>query len=757
MISVTEVADSAIPAYEALAAAEIPHSIPLCPPASASGQDLIAPPARVPSLTVARADTPAGEHIGWARVPGPRPRRSDAHSSSADGSGLSLLQKNVRLKRIDIAAAGLPAAHSREQEETNTVLSVAGQCSTPNPPAPALVVPTPLGRRQLVRANDCAQPAGIQSDSVPPPVPGLLTEATLVDSLPVPRPLNIDAALSPPTDDQGLRQAVHLLRAPWRNFWRGDLCSLPGLPACFLSALRHCVPALDIVQHVHLFTDGSFIAGSPGAKCGWGICAVFEGLCQQQHAFAFAGFAGGPLETFLQRPVGALNTSYFAETAAAVVAVAWQLSLPACVPVTLWYDCQAVGGVINGHMAPKAGQGCLSLASRLRSVVHLVESVRGNACRAVWLPSHAGNPFNELADCVAKAGAKLQIGDGGLAAPLWSLLQSPLLSWAWMLPGRDTSMPLLPDLLQGKYEECDRPSVECVMQPQPEPSCPTVARLAIKIVSCNVQTLRGKKPLVAQQLVDRKINITGLQETRLSQNSEINGAAFFEFFSAASSGEGGCALLFSRQVPYAWRGLQPLFFDKSHFTCVHSTPRHLAVRVKAPFLDMLVVTAHAPQSGSGNAAIDTWWHEFMQAPWLQPFRGRIVACLDANAQLGSVETEQVGRHAGTSETPAGAALREWLHLMQAFLPATFFNAQGRCIPSACEPTWFSPSGSGYRIDYIALPAAWIADPCRPSVLEDFELLNKDHLPVLVEVSRLITGMPPAKAPLAHHATLCQGP
>ena len=402
VITVTEVADSAIPAYEAMAAAEIPHSIPICPPASASGQALLAQPVRIPSLTVARADTPAGEHIGWTHVPRPRPQRPDEPSSSADGSGLSLLQTNARLIRTDKTAAGLSAAHSREQKRFNTVPSAADHCPTLNPPALAPVVPTPLGRRRLAGVPSRAQLADMQPNSVPPPVAEPSTEADLVDGPPVPCPLHIDEALSPPTDDQSLRQAVHFLRAPWQNFWRGDLCSLPGLPACFLRALHCCVPALDTVQHVHLFTDGSFIAGSSGAKCGWGICAVFEGLCQQQRAFAFAGFAGGPLETFLQRPVGALNTSYFAEAAAAIVAVAWQLSLPACVPATLWYDCQAVGGVINGHMAPKAGQGCLSLASRLRSVVHLVESVRGNACRAVWLPSHAGNPFNELADCVPK-------------------------------------------------------------------------------------------------------------------------------------------------------------------------------------------------------------------------------------------------------------------------------------------------------------------------------------------------------------------
>ena len=516
------------------------------------GMELIFPP-RLTHATVLHERVASGSS---------RPTRRDP-------ADMSLLQVQAHMKRAPRHPE--PAA---AQAIPSTVSSKVSRCPAPNQSASAIVVPTPLGRRRLARVSDCEQPACAQSGCEPPTVPKPPAEAVRVDRLPVSRSLNIDAALSPPNDDQGLRQSVHLLRAPWRNFWRGDLCSLPGLPTCFLNALRHCAPALGTVQHVHLFTDGSFIAGSPGAKCGWGICAVFEGLYQQQHAFAFAGFAGGPLETFLQRPVGALNTSYFAETAAAVVAVAWQLSLPACVPVTLWYDCQAVGGVINGHIAPKAGQGCLSLAGRLRSVVHLVESVRGSPCQATWLPSHAGNPFNELADCVAKAGAKLQIGDGGLAAPLWSLLQSPLLQWAWMLPGRDTSMPLLTDLLQGKYEERDQPSVECVVQPHPEPSRPTVARLAIKIVSCNVQTLRGKKPLVAQQLVDRKISIAGLQETRLSQNSEINGAAFFEFFSASSCGEGGCALLFSRQVPYAWQGLQPLFFHlRAFFASAPRSPR----------------------------------------------------------------------------------------------------------------------------------------------------------------------------------------
>ena len=738
VISVTEVADAAIPAYEALAAAEIPHSIPICPPASAAGQDLIAPPARVPSLTVARADTPIGEHIGWSRVPRPRPQSSDEPSSSAGGSGLSLLQTDVKLKRAIAADAGLPVARSRVQVDA----------ARSQPVLPHVLIPTPLGRRRVANCTDAPAPRSEVS-------PKALHGNVHAPSSAPPQVLNLSAQLPPPSAEQELSRVIQSLRAPWQHHWRGDLCSVPSLPVCFLKALHHCVPRLDVIQHVHIFTDGSFISEGGRAACGWGVCTVFEGVHHGATAFAFAGYAGGPIDAFLQRPLGADNTSYFAEVAAAIVAVTWQLSLPSSFPATLWYDCQAVGGVIDGSMSPKGGQGCLSLASRLRAVVHLVESVRGCPCNAKWLPSHTGNPFNELADCVAKAGARFQLGESCLPDVFWALLQSPLLPWAWMLHCGDPSLPRLTQILDGAYEEGDIPPADCIPSPCPPAPSQITARVVAKVCSCNVQTLKDKKPLVIQQFLERKVHIAGLQETRLTRATEIQGAAFFEFFTAAQDGEGGCALLFNRRIPYAWKGLQPLFFERTHFTCVHSSHRLLVIRVKAPLLDVLVVSAHAPQSGHGAEAVEAWWHEFMRAPWLRLHQGRIIACIDANAQLGSVESQSVGRHAGVTETHAGSLLREWLDLAQAFLPATFYNQAGHCIPNAHEPTWISPSGCGYRIDYVALPVTWSGHPCSPSVLNDFELLNKDHLPVQVEVSRCTTGQ--VTVPKRHSPSFTRDP
>ena len=123
------------------------------------------------------------------------------------------------------------------------------------------------------------------------------------------------------------------------------------------------------------------------------------------------------------------------EVAAAVVATVWQLSVPQDLPVTLWCDCQAVVGIIDGSMSPKQGQGCLSLASRLRSAVHLVEKARKRPCRVQWLPSHAGNPFNEFVDRVAKAGAKCQIGDSWCLLGVASLSVAALgLACVWPRP-----------------------------------------------------------------------------------------------------------------------------------------------------------------------------------------------------------------------------------------------------------------------------------------------------------------------------------
>ena len=360
-----------------------------------------------------------------------------------------------------------------------------------------------------------------------------------------------------------------------------------------------------------------------------------------------------------------------------------------------------------------------------------------------WIPSHSGIFFNDVVDAVAKAGAR---GDGcslPLPAAIWKLLDSPFLPWAWLADYSGNAFPLFDCIADGVYEPSDEVPAELLPRTVEASVVPVVAELSLKLVTCNVQTFKDKRNIVLQQLLDRKITIAGLQETRTTLDTRCNGADFFEFASAAIRGEGGSSLFFSRRHPYGWRDGRPLFFDAAHFQCVHAEAQILAVQVRAPHLQLLCVSAHAPHSGSPAADVQQWWRQFAKASWLRGQQGRIAIFLDGNAQVGTVQSDAIGAHAADQETAAGAFMRDWADSFEVCFPATFCNASGACVPSAKEPTWFSPSGAGYRIDYVGIPSQWQKGVCSPSVLQDFELLNRDHVPAQIAVSLRISGRPPA--------------
>ncbi|CAE7762521.1 unnamed protein product [Symbiodinium sp. CCMP2456] len=363
---------------------------------------------------------------------------------------------------------------------------------------------------------------------------------------------------------------------------------------------------------------------------------------------------------------------------------------------------------------------------------------------------HNGHLYNEIVDAVAKAGAALTLPGPVFAHAFWAVLNSPLLSWAWLAkddPCR-SDFPTLSRLAEGGYEARDAIPDRCLPALVDTTESTVTASLCLTFVTCNVQTLRDKRPLVLQQLTDRGAHVTGLQETREGLDSQCFGTSFAEFAAAGSQGEGGVTLLFNMQKPYGWAAGRPLMFDKSHFTCIHADSRCIAVQVRAPHLRILCVSAHAPHSGHTADSLQAWWRTFEQAPWLRKHQGRTVLMVDANAQLGSVTSDSVGGHAADDETPNGSFLRSWVDAMEAFLPSTISDAHGRLVPNAREPTWFSPSGQGYRIDYVALPAAWSTCRCCPATWPDFELLNKDHLPATVKVQLQLHGRatPASSAP-----------
>ncbi|CAE7939239.1 unnamed protein product, partial [Symbiodinium sp. KB8] len=577
-------------------------------------------------------------------------------------------------------------------------------------------IATPLGRRHLPRP---APPAH------EPPMPKVIE---LNPVLPAPQ--------TPPLT--AFRQCLHLLKLPWHEFWRSawdGVKPVKGLPLPPIA--RFDGPCAS--RRIHIFTDGSKLGTGVKVQCGWGLVICSEDTAS--NTFHCGGFAGGPLEPFLRRPLGAGPSSFDAEVIACIVATCWAASLPEGSEVVLWHDCQGAGSLLAGDCSSHA-QG--SIASLLRPLALWCQH-SGINLQVHWVPSHSGHFFNELVDSVAKAGARSCFPAPAFPNAFWQLLASPFLPWAWLgahVPADSRpGMPSLDVLAEGCYEPRDPIPLECI----PVPSAPltevVTATLSLRLLTCNVQTMKDKRPLVMQQLKDRRVHIAGLQETRDSLSSQCVGSCFIEFAAAAEKGEGGVTLLFNRSHPYGRAKGQSLFFDKSHFTCVHADSRCIAVQVRAPHLQVLCVCAHAPHSGQSLATISDWWRHFEQAPWLAKHKGRVVLLIDSNAQLGSIVGDAVQGHAADAENTSGTFLRSWVEATDSFLPSTVCASDGQCIPNAREPTWFSPSGHGYRIDFVGLPSAWSRCAFKPCTWPDFELLNKDHIPATTDVSLQIQARP----------------
>ena len=305
-------------------------------------------------------------------------------------------------------------------------------------------------------------------------------------------------------------------------------------------------------------------------------------------------------------------------------------------------------------------------------------------------------------------------------------------------------------LSQGQYEASDPCPAALVADAAPATAAggERHASLVLHCCSFNVQTLRDSKKVLWEQFVQEGFHCVGLQETRMRTSSFIEGRDFFEFHAAASGGDGGVSLLFSKSRPYAQANGKPLRFAKHHFSCFLSSSQAIGVCVKAPFLSVTFVAAHGPHSGKSQQAISSWWRNLaLQMP---PRVADLLVLSDCNARLGSVTTRGVGGHAGSEECVAGTAVREFAETCNVWLPSTFSDARGQFDPHADEPTWCAPAGGLSRIDYVMLPYAWRLAHVRPRVWRDVILPREhdDHWPVTVLCRLPVVGhMPTARKPV----------
>eukprot|EP00435_Cladocopium_sp_Y103_P015142 s3945_g3.t1 len=166
--------------------------------------------------------------------------------------------------------------------------------------------------------------------------------------------------------------------------------------------IQSSLPAedLDSLPHsdffAHLFTDGS--CGEDGnLVSGWGLCVALADGIEKYCA---------PVTLTPSDPLfhgAAQHSNNVAEIEAIGAALKWILSMvPSNSVVTLGYDSQYAANMVRGHWSPQANLALIQWAQwQLKRVIS-----KGIRIEWRWIRGHQGVHGNEMADFLAKEGAR---------------------------------------------------------------------------------------------------------------------------------------------------------------------------------------------------------------------------------------------------------------------------------------------------------------------------------------------------------------
>lgn len=536
---------------------------------------------------------------------------------------------------------------------------------------------------------------------------------------------------------------------------RDFLCGLTTWPDCsfvndwtlipdahpFVQLVHQLQPPAACVSAYHIFVDGSFFKKSNSSA--W----AFEVVLQQPGLeFRRWGFTGAP---FSDSP-----SSLSAEARGALAALHWICcTLVDCrKPTTLYCDATCIGlGLVGAQKLPEA-IGCD--AGKARAMYQLAKALVPQL-QYRHVKAHSGQIDNEVVDSVAKAIASqgwspfCGIPDflAGLSLPLWD--------WAWLLIETDVNdnpeFPALADLVNktaygpaltigGKvFDQFDEVA-------RNHPLC----EVDLKFATANVRSLKehdtsfaGKASILAEQFGLEGLEVVGLQETRARNSTVSLSNRYVRLISASDHGQGGVELWLNQDGALAKTPFGPLTAD--HCKVWHSSSTVLGVECDHPLLDCDFVVCYAPQAARAKEDIAQWWAD-LRSLLVGRKQRDLVLLGDFNAKVGAVCSEHVGDWHWDCEDTAGECARELIVDFGLVLPSTFQQWH-----SGPTNTFRSHTGSGTRVDYVAVPGAW-RNGISTSYVSSIDLLSGefDHSAAVVQLC--LTVQPRSEVTLSRRAS-----
>ena len=439
------------------------------------------------------------------------------------------------------------------------------------------------------------------------------------------------------------------------------------------------------------------------------------------------------------------------------LALAWALSWAieaSCAfpqaPFVFHFDLAAGYGGFGSFQLPSAAQS--SQPTRLSRTLAVLRQCAQAVCTVIGrhVPSHSGFAGNELADVLAKFASRHPDSVELTSRPYWPSLVTAhrLAEWAWLAVGGQADLPVL-----GAFEsEAHRLFIAAASRPYTffaaehghasgQDSSDEVRGIQLHMCTLNVLSLRewddlpqglavvGKRALLKQQFLARQLHVVALQETR-SQGDCVQPDADFVMLHSSCDPQGcfGCAIWFSKSLPFVAAGQRLIYVSKEVCTVVHAEPRFLVVQVDLPGFSVTYVSAHAPYDGHRSQGAADFWCKVGLVVAKRPSGSQLVVLTDSNGHLGSICSSAVGIAGAEYENGAGTAFHAFLIDFGLCLPATFSD-----FHKGPHLTWKVHSHSGHRLDYIAVPDAWATGELASVVWYDFDHLHDvdDHQPVLL--------------------------
>ncbi|CAE7241226.1 Pol [Symbiodinium sp. CCMP2592] len=607
----------------------------------------------------------------------PSPADEDSDGDDEDGSEDSDSSYNDNLPNSSDISASPPSD---------------GRPRGPPPPQPVNRSRSPSRRSaEAPRGHGCAGPM--------PPAPGEdvghgqkgAKIVSLADAVPPPHfDLTVNHLQLPHTPQQ-----LATMMRPWLPTWLQFSWQGLKLQKNTQNALRELVHWSDLISRVgqedsevYLYTDGS---ADQHGRSGYGILILLK-----VGAFmALFGAIGEQLQGNDLCPWNVPNVpALAAEQVAIAAALLWIAQARSLLPTAKYhilFDCNAAGGSASGRWNPN------SFAERTHQFELFLKELPQTWIEYGHVKGHSGDPWNEMADALAKAAAK---GDHYLPGPSIEVIQAfQANSLAWLATAASA---LKTGALKG------RGGVQ-------------------RVGSANIQGIGGLHRYIEDQFHAEGLQIAMLQETK-GASGLCRGPHYLRL-SSESQGHWGTAIWLHRQKGAIKFNGKPVVVDEANIELLFEGPRLLAIQIIVESgIKIAVLAGHCPHAGRVDER-----DAFLNDLKLTLARCRqaqvVVFGVDLNGRLPTNYQCVTGSLTCDPPDHTGWLMANVMADYGLWAPATYES-----LHKGDPATYTHPNGQQSRIDYLLLGGKAEVHSLVSDSVHSFDngSANEDHKLVVLE-------------------------